>query len=135
MTLIYLAHPIDMGNPEYADHYGQAALMVEKFGGVVYHPERAWTHQCGVRPALQRGNLAVLGVADGVLAVWPHDVVSVGTPLEILMALQAGKRVALLTSIENSWALSWLVDASANHLMLFELHHENYQEAAQWLMA
>lgn len=136
MTLIYLAHPVDMGKPEYADAYAQASLMLEKFNAVVYHPSKAWSYQCGVRSALQRGNLAVLNVADGVLAVWPHDVVSVGTPIEILIAIQGGKRVALITSIENSWILSWLVEASANHLMLFELDDPtSYQEAAQWLMA
>lgn len=133
MTAIYYAHPVDYASGVYQELYDEIEKRLVEAGAVVYTPARAWQHDGKPRPGVQRGNLAVLGVSDGMLAVWPSSQVSVGVPIEILMALQSGRRVALVTDFENSWVFSYLVETAANHLSLFQF--DQAQEAVKWIMA
>lgn len=133
MTCIYYAHPVDYATGLYEELYKQVEEQLVNAGAVVYTPTRAWQHDGTPRPGLQRGNLAVLGVSDGMVAVWPSSQVSVGVPIEILMALQSGRRVALVTDFKDSWVLSYLMEHSSNHLSLFTI--EETSEAVKWIMA
>jgi hypothetical protein len=133
MTGIYFAHPIDHDTEQgFNSLYDSTIDQLIFAGAVVYRPSLAWSHDKTPRPALQKGNLAVLQVSDGMLALWPGALMSIGLPIEVLIALQAGKRVALMTDIEGSWVLSWLEDVSQNHLQMFTL--DQGSEAVEWVM-
>lgn len=133
MTSIYFAHPVDYDTGDWTETYQQVEQLLAKAGAAVYCPPNAWVTPDSPKPGVQRGNLAVLATVDGMLAVWPGDQVSVGVPIEILVALQNGKRVALMTDMETSWVLAYLVETSANHLQLFGL--DQVTEAVTWVMA
>lgn len=133
MTSIYYAHPVDYATGIYQDLYAEVQEQLVKAGAVVYTPARAWDHDGTARPGLQRGNIAVLGTCDGMLTVWPSSQVSVGVPIEMLLALQSGRRVALITDFENSWVLSYLEDSAGNHLQIFPI--DKTSEAVKWITA
>ncbi len=98
--LTYLAAPIDQTGAEGAEDTRKlrAAAIKELNWGEsgVYDPSRAFHHAMNDPRQAYAVNEAALAQADAVLAVWPPHVMSVGTPMEILTAYNAGKPVVVV---------------------------------------
>jgi len=91
--IIYLAHPIDRGTkPQF-----QIAASLIEAGCTVYNPRSAWGKVDG-QAAVQEVNKAAIDVCDGVLALLPDDVPTVGTPIEIAYAAARNKPVVVIGS-------------------------------------
>ena len=121
MGLIYLAHPIDLRKDRH-----DAIIPAGMFEGhTVYDPAQAFREGGDVK-AIARGNRAMLSVSDGLFAVVPPDVATIGVALEIERAYLAYKPVAVVT---ESPAIAL---ADMQGVMVF---HPNYiKQAADWLM-
>lgn len=90
MMLIYLAYPIDSND---GHHDIGVDGLIARSGLAVYDPSTAF-RRAGTDPERAYAiNEAALREADGVLAVLPDGVASVGVPMEIQTAYDSGKPV------------------------------------------
>lgn len=111
MTTVYLAQPIDQASAT-VDRGQRTAELVQDVrdalsvdGYNVYSPAKAWTCNGNPEPAVQRINEHALKNCDALIAVLPEGIASIGVPMEILLAAQAGKPVVVITTV-RSFALS-----------------------------
>lgn len=111
MTTVYLAQPIDQTSAT-VDRGHETAELVQDVrdalsvaGYNVYSPARAWVCDGSPEPAVQRINEHALRDCDALIAVLPEGIASIGVPMEILLAAQAGKPVVVITTV-RSFALS-----------------------------
>lgn len=106
MSAIYLAHPLD--DTKHLQAYDGATATLLEAGFYVYRPGKAWeVGNATPHRGLQAGNEAVLRVCDGVLVLLPPKVRTVGTVLELGLALQLGKpTVVWAPEAYQSWALA-----------------------------
>jgi len=105
--LIYLAAPVDTCDRETSQLIDTVRSgLVSYVGNLIYLPHRAFQSE-GAEPdaRLQEINLAALRRADLVVALAPVGCSSMGVPLEIQEASQAGIPVALYRE-RSSWALA-----------------------------
>lgn len=110
MRLCYLAYPIDLaGNGERVpDLLGHARnLLQQRYKTGYYDPGRALNgvQNLPVGPEINTINRAALDACDALLALLPANTPSVGVPIEIDRAKQAGKPLAVVTDAHHSWAL------------------------------
>ena len=97
---IYLATPIDHVTVEQRErirgavHEVYAELM--SYGLSVYDPSKAWRYGGHSDTSIQRVNLEALRSSEGVVVVWPNDVMSTGCGIEVGIAAQMGLPVAVL---------------------------------------
>jgi nucleoside 2-deoxyribosyltransferase len=105
--IVYLASPIDNGVLSGVDKVRE--LLVQD-GYAVYWPQQAWQVHPGAIPteSLQAANLAVLDMADGMIACLKPDKLSVGTVLEIIEARMKDIPVIVWGQMNHSWALAYL---------------------------
>lgn len=95
--LAYLAGPIDMADGAVAKEVRLAAREeLETAGFAVYDPSQPWTGPRQDADAVVAVNEFALDRADAVLALVPTGVPSIGTPMEISRAWEAGKPIATL---------------------------------------
>lgn len=110
MTYIYIASPLDQNPDRLGDVPDLIAALFDAGATAVFNPGTAWTLQDPngfSHKQVQDVNVAALQAADGVLAVLPLGVPTVGTPMEILLARQASKPVVVVGT-RNLVALTWL---------------------------
>lgn len=107
MSLIYAAMPIDMssGDQPFLE-FAMGDLKASKH--VVYRPDRSFTFAKGLTPTevIQEVNNAAIERASGMVAFLPKDVASIGVPMEIQMAVSAGKPVVVVTDHDQSWVVA-----------------------------
>jgi dUTP pyrophosphatase len=103
---VYLAHPVDFADRDYAD---QVALTMQAEGMAAYVPGYAFKVPLGIAPVetLQRINRAALSECDGLVAVLPErGEVSLGVPMEIEQARNE-RKPRLIVGDSALWARSW----------------------------
>ena len=118
--LIYFAVPIDSVPPGSLNGHRTPqtewqymvrdihAVAGATHGVIGYHPSKAFTvgPDCRIVPSLEAANRAALQECDGLVAIVPKGVQSVGVPREIEAMLAAGKPVAVVTDHDGSFSLS-----------------------------
>jgi nucleoside 2-deoxyribosyltransferase len=92
--IVYLAQPIDQAGTFIT---GTTVIALGKAGCTVYDPRRAWSQVDG-QAEVQHVNAAAIDFCDGVLAILPDDVPTVGTPIEIAYAVAQHKPVVVFGS-------------------------------------
>lgn len=93
--LIYVAHPIDLGNSAELERWLAAVRVVlvdQEVAG--FDPGAPYVAPMAAVDKVFRMNNAALAIAGGVLALLPAGVPSVGTPMEIAQARDRGLPVA-----------------------------------------
>jgi dUTP pyrophosphatase len=112
-TLIYVAVPIDGVGRTIDEPWGHVRdnikAVVGNVPGVVgYYPSHAFTVGPHVTPngGLERANRGALAACDGLVALLPAGVPSVGVPREIESAKAAGLPVAVVTDNARSYSLT-----------------------------
>lgn len=114
LSSVYLAYPIDQADlpPQFYDKVEEAKddMVVERGVGWVYDPGDAFRVSRGafVTGHVAEINNRALDLADGMLAFLPFGVPTIGVPIEIARAANAGKPVAVVTDIGGSWSLAGL---------------------------
>jgi len=112
MTYIYLAHPIDRAPTGGVDWGGLCTEALLAAGAsAVYDPATAWAihDPAGFSSkSVQDTNIEALRRADGCLAVLPEGVPTIGTPMEILLAVRDFDIPVVVIGGEGSVALRWL---------------------------
>lgn len=111
---VYLAHPIDQDDdPGAAGGWHKDLREVKAFlesredVGWIFDPQDAFSLGSGSRSAgLQAINHEALRQSNVVLGWLPKGVATIGTPIEIDRALQAGIPTRVATSV-SSWALCY----------------------------
>ena len=105
--IVYLASPIDNGVLSGIDKVRE---MLVQDGYAVYWPQQAWQVLPGSIPteSLQAANLAVLDMADGLIACLKPNRLSVGTVLEIVEARMKEIPTVVWGEMNHSWALAYL---------------------------
>lgn len=109
MPVVYIAEPIDQADGKaYLEVWGRAGIVhhLNANGIGVYRPSKAFDLG-GVAPngIVNAVNEAALVRADGVLALMPKFVPSIGVPAEVQRAIQFGMPVVIVTDQERSWVL------------------------------
>jgi dUTP pyrophosphatase len=136
--MTYIASPIDqvVNTEELADAFdllNQAKYKLLNGGvGIIYDPATAFKASVGSIPGpeIREVNLVALDQADSVLAIMLKGVASIGVPMEVEFAVQAGKAVAILTNTA-SWSLQYGGDVT--NLALFPLTTDGMRLAMEWL--
>lgn len=132
MKLIYLAGPIDQANRiDLAENRNRARKLLEMAGFTIYDPSVACLAGAAAgladrpdpRPFLIHQE--ALRQSDGVLALLPWGVPTIGTPMEIGKATAMGKPVAVLGG-QDSWHL-----VGEEGIKVFD--PETPEEAVAWL--
>lgn len=121
ISTIYLAHPIDQAKPgvHASPRTLRRALAIrallrwlhvelEKLGFTVYDPEWGWSVPAGTGAesaesalsAIAGANQAALAACDGLVAVLPAGVPTIGTVLEIERSVLSGKPVIVILEQE-----------------------------------
>lgn len=128
MTMIYLASPIDQAGGA-ADQLRQEAarLLTAAPGTWLYDPASAFRIGDDVTPErrLTLINRRALYLSDGVLALMPPGVPTVGTPMEAQEAIGVGKPVAIVGGD------GWHLEVSTGNSRRFTV--EDVDDAAVWL--
>lgn len=93
--IVYLAYPIDQAS-DWFPSYSLIRVLMEA-GCTVYNPKAAW-NQVNGQPGIQEVNQAAIDASDGVLALLPDGVPTVGTPIEIAYAAERHKPVVVFGS-------------------------------------
>lgn len=120
---IYLAHPIDFanGNNTIGAIADTAIRELHAYGATaIYRPGRAWKTNNTMHPRLQMTNMHALREADGVFAILPEGVTSLGVPFELGYAWAMGLPVVLIRG-ENQQQRDRAVAQSA--LLSFPFAH------------
>ncbi len=110
MTMIYIASPLDQNPDRLGDVPELIRMLLDNGATAVYNPGTAWALQDPngfSHKQVQDINVEALKHADGVLAVLPPGVPTVGTPMEILIARQATVPVVVIGA-RSLVALTWL---------------------------
>jgi hypothetical protein len=92
--IVYVAQPIDQAGTFIT---GTIVIALGKAGCTVYDPRRAWSQVDG-QASIQEVNKAAIDACDGVLALLPDNVPTVGTPIEIAYAAAQHKPVVVYGS-------------------------------------
>ena len=100
--IVYLAEPIDHAPRRFGVSVFEW-LQVAKC--TVYSPRSAWGVVGAPRREIQQVNRAALARSQGLLAIIPDHVPSIGVPMEIYHAQQLGIPIAILCG-QQSWALA-----------------------------
>lgn len=111
-VMVYLARPVDLD--QLTDvQLGELSRTKKNLinrGALVYDPAAAFAVRSGVPPSkaiVEVNSYAVLQ-ADALVAFWP-EARTVGVPMEIQLALSAGKPVLVVSSVaDESWSLAHL---------------------------
>lgn len=109
MSTIYVAVPIDQAGATTHQALSQVDLAgwLNLAGHVGYWPSRAFTVGNTLpTTGIEAVNRAALEMCDGLIAVLPAGVPTVGVPREIEAALALGIPVAVLTDLTHSWSLA-----------------------------
>lgn len=128
MRTAYIAYPIDYVGADrgwFVDvSLGTQALL--EMGVAVYDPGDAWSVPEGlaVGEEIKTVNDAAVDACDGLLAFFPAGVPSVGVPMEVARANQAGKAVAVVSD-RQGWSLAGLP--------VFPWTEDGIEQAARWL--
>lgn len=115
---IYLAHPIDLaGESSWLGSFlGDLSALLVKAGIGAFRPGMAYLANTGNGRHSQYineiNNMAIFE-ADGLVAILPRDVATLGTPVEIEFALNMDKPVVVFTDIEHSVQLAAWRDKGA----------------------
>lgn len=115
MTIIYLAYPIDRVPDSQQRHLHLDVLEVRNAlsalpNTLVYDPGKPWFGEDKpLTPVVQQVNHAALDAADLVFALFPGWSTSVGVPMEIKRAADAGK-VVIVYRDHLSYALMELTE-------------------------
>lgn len=110
--LIYLAQPIDNdcnSNAEWSALRDALPAFQSWFRGVVtYSPARAFAVGWDTAPveSIEKVNRAAILYSDGLVAILPKGVQTVGVPRELEFAKSIGHPTAVLTDLENSFSLA-----------------------------
>src|SRR4051794_4753860 len=137
--MTYIASPIDqlVNTESLADAFD--LLDKAKYellnGGVavIYDPSSAFKASTRSEPGpeIREVNSTALQQADSVLAIMPRGVASIGVPMEVEYAVQAGKDVAVLTDTA-SWSLQYSQEVV--NFALFTLTPDGMRLAVEWLL-
>jgi dUTP pyrophosphatase len=107
--VIYLARPIDQAgeDPRASRWATEASRVASESGVALFAPAEAFKLPAGASPdpSLERVNRAVLRECEGLLALMPGGVPTVGVPMEIEAALGLGLPVAVATDFPGLWSL------------------------------
>ena len=121
---VYLAGPIDQDHGREADaSKHQARTMLSARGAVVFDPSLAWVAGAKPGPATQLTNDAAIDNADGVLALLPPGVATVGTPVEVARAAGRGIPVAVVAD-----------DPPVGLMGLPAMFFRSVADAGEWLL-
>ena len=157
--LIYIAYPIDQarGGRVAGEKKQREVVAVETWkellreailrvaGMAVYEPGKGFAVPEG-GPSLaqvEEINGAALGASDGVVAVLPADVATVGTIVEITRSVDAGKPVVLVTDLlERSMTVREFAERPNVRIVAYDPHgrygksewREAATGAAEWLV-
>lgn len=134
MKLAYLAGPIDQaGNREelWTDRQ-RARLLLREAGFVVYDPSQAFTGSIeSLReaddPRIGQMNWKALFAADAVMAMLPRGVPTIGTPMEMMAAVQNGTPVAVIGA-QGSWQVAEMVGPQ-----VWQFDEDELAQAVKWL--
>lgn len=110
MTAIYVASPLDQNPDRIGGVPGLIGLLMDSGATAVFNPGTAWVvdDPGGLsHKTIQDINVVALQQSDGVLAVLPPGVPTVGTPMEILLARQSSIPVVVVGT-RSVVALTWL---------------------------
>lgn len=139
--LVYFSYPIDQVSGMLTDEmlklYGWLEDAKKELlrGGVdiTFDPGDAFRVRLGsdAGPEIREVNQLALQKADAMLAMLPLSLPSVGVPMEIDIAVGAGKAVAILTDV-TVWMLQFGPDAD---YQTFELTEEGFAQAVNWLLS
>lgn len=101
--LIYVAGPIDQAGDDWelTRLREDVRLSLASFGAATYDPSRPYCNPKADSAAVSFINEAALARADGLLAILPKGVATIGTPMEIRTAVDLGKPVAVLTNAKS----------------------------------
>lgn len=94
--LVYIAGPIDFVQRSLEDQRSRAAKCVQDAKLATYDPSKPFGAGSFAAKELVAINYAALREAAGVIAFLPSGVPTVGTPMEIQQAHDAGKPVAVI---------------------------------------
>lgn len=95
--LCYLAGPMDYCDPESTRGLRtEACALLEDRGFAVFDPTGAYKVAMTDPEAVMEMNNLAIDRSDAVLAVWPPEIMSVGTPYEIFLAHRRGKPVVVV---------------------------------------
>ena len=126
---IYLAHPIDKcpasHRPVLDEMLHWCTTALTNYGLSVFNPHGAWSFGLETDPSIQALNNEAVRNSQGVLAIWPESVPSVGVGVELGMASVLGIPCAVVRADEPV-ALSGLPG-----VRIFE----SMQDACLWLAA
>ena len=126
---IYLAHPIDKcpasHRPVLDEQLRWCTTALTNYGLSVFNPHGAWSFGLETDPSIQALNNEAVRNSQGVLAIWPESVPSVGVGVELGMASVLGIPCAVVRADEPV-ALSGLPG-----VRIFE----SMQDACLWLAA
>jgi dUTP pyrophosphatase len=137
--MTYVASPIDqlVNTESLADAFDllEKAKYELLNGGVavIYDPGSAFKASIRSKPGpeIREVNSTALQQADSVLAIMPRGVASIGVPMEVEYAVQAGKDVAVLTDTA-SWSLQYSQEVV--NFALFTLTPDGMRLAVEWLL-
>lgn len=134
---VFLSYPIDRvpaGAAMMYERLEDAKIqLLEQGVDIVFDPGDAFKVLAAaeVGPEVREINQLALSWADGVLAMLPDGIPSLGVPMEIDSAVRDGKVVAILTDVK-AWMLGFSVDANVE---MFPLSEVGFAQAAIWLAA
>jgi deoxyuridine 5'-triphosphate nucleotidohydrolase len=158
--LIYIAYPIDQakGGRVAGAKKQRELLAVERWkelirsailqvaGMALYEPGKGFAvpEGAGTLREVEEVNGAALGAANGVVAILPADVATVGTIVEITRSVDAGKPVVLVTDLlDRSMTVRDLASMPNVRVVEYDPHGEGgwargwaqaADEAAEWLV-
>lgn len=122
MTVVYIASPVDQvgAYPEFAATRDEARTLLIEFGAAVYDPSKAWyvdsldtvydTHRSDypqICHRLQESNIDVIRRSDLVFALSPRGIPSIGTPIDVYVALTQSKARVAVWAGEPPWTVVW----------------------------
>lgn len=111
MSTVYLATPIDQAAGALSATRVEAVRRLQDAGLVVYDPAAAWTGDpsgwsTSASLAIGRVNEYALEEADGLLAILPDGVASIGVPMEIEQVARRDKPVVVVGGVKARTAPS-----------------------------
>lgn len=93
--MIYLAGPIDQISTN--SPVNELRALARSIGVALFDPSRAFRHADKDPDRMHRINQAALHTCDGMLALLPKGVPTIGTPMEVQAAHNAGIPVAVIS--------------------------------------
>ena len=120
---IYVGGPIDLANEEVINKRNIVHNALVDSGITVYNPSNAFMYGgCGEVFMKKVNDFAIIN-ADAVLLIFAKDIVSIGTPIELQTAHNAGKLVIVV----SPWAKTpCYIKALADQIFDCEKHALNF---------